>query len=286
MRIALLANPGSGRGAAGEVAAILREAGAEVMEFEIGDWERAAEAGAERIAVAGGDGSIGCAGAAASRAAVPLAVIAVGTANDFAAAEELPANLGDACRLAALGTELRSMELGRAGGRPFVNVASVGLSPIAAEEADTLKKKLGALAYPAGAAKAGATAKPVRCRVTGDGRELYDGEAWQVSVACSGAFGGGASLEADPGDGLVDVVVIEGSSRARLVKYAYGLRIGTVEDQKGVTHARCGFVDLVLHDDGCLNVDGELIEAEDLEAETDGAIRFEAKRAAFDLVVG
>ncbi len=282
--IALLANPGSGSGGADQVAGLLRDAGAEVTEFEVSDWEAAANAGAERIAVAGGDGSIGCAAAAAAIAEVPLAVIAVGTANDFASAVGLPAGLEEACTLAASGTELRPMELGRAGGRPFVNVASVGLSPIAAEEADGLKEKLGALAYPVGAAKAGATAEPVRCRVSVDGRRIHDGEAWQVSISCLGAFGGGATLEADAGDGLLDLVVIEGSSRARLVKYAYGLRLGTVEDHKGVTHTRCGLVELELIDGGCLNIDGELVESGEVESE--GAIRFEATRDAFNLVVG
>lgn len=283
--IALLANPDSGDGAAERVADLLREGGAEVKPFPIGAWEEAALSGSDRIAVAGGDGSLGCAAAAAGKAGVPLAVIATGTANDFAAAAELPADLEAACGLAVAGKDLRSMELGRVGGRPFVNVASVGLAPIAAEEADGLKEQIGALAYPVGAAKAGATAHPVRCRVTCDGRELHDGEAWQVSVACMGAFGGGASLEADAGDGLLDLVVIEGSSRARLVKHAYGLRIGTVEGQKGVLDARCATVELTLRDEGdCLNVDGELVEATELEV--DGTIRFAAERDAFALVVG
>jgi diacylglycerol kinase (ATP) len=282
--IVLLANPDSGDGGSARVAGLLREAGAEVTELPIGDWERAVEAGADRIAVAGGDGSIGCAAAAAGRAGVPLAVIATGTANDFAAAAGLPADVEAACTLAATGEELRAMELGRAGGRPFVNVASVGLAPTAAEEADGLKEKVGALAYPLGAAKAGATAEPVRCRVVCDGRELHDGEAWQVSIACLGAFGGGASFEADAGDGLLDLVVIEGSSRARLVKHAFGMRVGTVEGQKGVIDSRCGTVELTLEDEGeCLNVDGELIEAAELDE--DGSIHFEAARDAFGLVV-
>jgi len=284
--LALLANHGSGSGDAAEVAELLRAAGAEVAEFEIGDWERAASSGAERIAVAGGDGSIGCAAAAAGAARVPLAVIAVGTANDFAGAVELPGDVEAACELAARGERMRPMELGRAGGRPFVNVASVGLAPVAAEGAQDLKERLGALAYPVGAVGAGVSAEPVACAVRCDDREAFRGETWQVSIACLGAFGGGASLEADAGDGLLDLVVIEGSSRARLVKHAYGLRVGSVEGQKGVIDARCAEIELELEDeDAKLNVDGELVEASELAGE-DGAIRFEAERAAFDLIVG
>lgn len=285
MRIALLANTGSGSGDASEVAGMLRDAGAEVSEFEIDDPDAVSRTDAERVAVAGGDGSIGCAAAAAGAAGLPLAVIAAGTANDFARAAELPADLGSACELAARGTKLRPMELGRAGGRPFVNVAGVGLAPIAAEEADGLKEQLGALAYPLGAAKAAVTAEPVGCRVRCDGETIHEGGAWQVSVASMGAFGGGASLEADAADGLLDLVVIEGSSRARLVKHAYGLRVGSVEEQRGVRDARGAVVELELDDpDASLNVDGELVAAADLA--DDGVIRFTAKRAAFDLVAG
>ena len=122
-------------------------------------------------------------------------------------------------------------------------------------------------------------------QVSGDGEELFAGEAWQVSVACMGAFGGGASLEADAGDGLLDLVVIEGSGRARLVKHAFGLRVGSVEGQKGVIDARCARISVTIRDEAAsLNVDGELVEAAELER--DGEILFEAERAAFELVVG
>ena len=283
--VALLANPGSGGGEAERAEEHLRAAGADVVGFPIGEWTRASRSGADRIAVAGGDGSIGCAAAAAQSAGVPLAVIGAGTANDFVAAAGLPDGMEEACALAARGETLRPMELGRAGGRPFVNVASVGLAPAAAEHADGLKDRLGALAYPLGATRAAATEQPIRCRVTCDGGILHDGEAWQVSVACMGAFGGGSTLETNTSDGKLDLIVIEGSSRIRLAKHAYGLRVGAVEQQEGVIGARCGSVELDLLEGGeSLNVDGELVEVAGLGGE--GTIHFTVERAAFELVVG
>jgi diacylglycerol kinase family enzyme len=86
----------------------------------------------ERIAVAGGDGSVGCAAEAAGRAGIPLAVVPVGTANDFARALELPLDPAEACRLAVQGEKTRLLELAWIEERPFVNAASVGLSPVAA----------------------------------------------------------------------------------------------------------------------------------------------------------
>ena len=283
-RIALIANPGSGSGDAERVADLLADAGADVEMIPIGEADRAGSSGADRIAVAGGDGSVGIAAAAAGPAGVPLAVIPCGTANDFANTVGLPAAIEDAAHLAVTGAELRRFELAHAGDLPFVNVASAGLAPAAAEEADGLKERLGALAYPVGAVGAGLNSEPIACRIVADGETLFEGDAWQVSIASSGAFGGGSTLLTDSSDGLLDVVVIERSSRARLVKVAYGLTIGTVEDQAGVISARAKEVGLSVDTSEPLNVDGELIEAGTLAA--DGAISFTANRSGFDLVVG
>ena len=73
------------------------------------------------------------------------------------------------------------------------------------------------------------TADPVRVRVSADGQEAFEGEAWQVVVANTGAFGAGAQIDpADPTDGRLDVAVIAAGSRAALVRRAYGMRTGTL----------------------------------------------------------
>ncbi len=284
--LALLANPESGREEADSVEEILAGHGAAVQQFPIGEWRAAASSGADRLVVAGGDGSLGCAAAGAARAGIPLAVVPTGTANDFARELGLPADVERACALAARGERGRPLELGRVGGRPFLNVASIGIAPAAAEHAADLKDRAGTLAYPLGAIQAAATAEPIRCRVDCDGGTLHDGEAWQVSVACSGAFGGGASIEADPADGKLDLVVIEAGGRARLAKHAVGLRLGSVEGQEGVIATRCSAVELRLEHprDRQLNVDGELIELGELGEH--GAVRFSVEPAAFELIVG
>jgi diacylglycerol kinase family enzyme len=283
-RIALIANPGSGSGDAERVEPLLAAAGAEVETFPIGEEDAAAEAGAERIAVAGGDGTIAPVAAVAGAIGIPVAVIATGTANDFATHFGLPGEAESACRLAVSGTRTRRIELARAAGRPFVNVASAGLAPAAAAGAAGLKESLGPLAYPVGAVGAGLSADPFRCTVLADGEELFAGAAWQASVASSGAFGGGASFRADAADGHLDVVVIEHGGRARLVKHAFGLRLGEVEEQSGVRSARAASVELRLDPETMLNIDGELVAAAELNP--GGTIRFSAERAGFDLVTG
>jgi len=280
-RIALLANPESGSGEAEAVERELEGLGAELAaRLAIDEAERALESGAERIVVAGGDGSIGRAAEIAMRAGVPLAIVPVGTANDFARAQDLRDDLSAACRLAVIGSGTRRHEIGRVDDRPFVNVAAIGLSPAAARRAKGLKRALGPLAYAVGALRAGLGADPVRCRVTaGDGGELYAGEAWQATIACSGAFGGGAQLEADPTDGLLDAVVVEASSRLTLVRRAHGMRRGTLEEQPGVHRRRAPAFDIELERDTDLNVDGELITRS-------GTVRFTVDPVGVEIVVG
>jgi diacylglycerol kinase (ATP) len=276
------ANRASGRGLDPELlAAAMRRHGAEVEVFgcDAGALERAAATAPDRVAVAGGDGTIGPVAALAGELGVPLAVIPAGTANDFARAHGLPGDHEEAAELAATGTALRPLELARlADGRPFVNVASAGLASVAARNARPLKPRLGPLAYAVGAARAAATEHPLDVTVELDGREAFRGACWQAIVAAGGAFGWGSGVGADPDDGALDVVVIPAGSRLGLARRAWGLRAHTIAEQRGVAHARGREVAVTLPPGAELNVDGEIRPGGGLE-------RVRVEPAAFSLVV-
>jgi diacylglycerol kinase (ATP) len=278
--VALVANERSGSSDPARCAECLRSFGAKVRRFDIEEIEQAVVAGVERVVVAGGDGSIAPVAAAAGAAGIPVAVIPAGTANDFARRMKLPDGLPDACRLAVHGAELRELELGWLNReRPFVNVASAGLPAPAAQKAGSWKRLLGPLAYAVGAVAAGLTAKPLTCLVDCDGRELLAGEAWQVTVAVSGAFGAGVVLEGtDPSDGRLDVVGIESGPRLALIGLAYRLRRGGVADHPRAFQTRCTTAEVRVPDGTRFNVDGEIVAA--------GSARFTAEERAFRLVVG
>jgi diacylglycerol kinase family enzyme len=226
--------------------------------------------GAERVVVCGGDGTIATGAELAARLDLPLAVIPTGTANDFARAHGLPEDVEEAARLAITGAPGPALDLARMDDRPFVNVASAGLAPAAAERAEPLKGALGPLAYPAGALAAGATEDPIACTVDGH----FEGEAWQVMVACSGAFGGGAELEAaDPADGRLDLVVIPAGPRLELALRALELRRGEPEGVR----ARADHFTVRVPPDTAFNVDGEVVTA-------GGAVEFGVEPGAFRLV--
>jgi diacylglycerol kinase (ATP) len=278
--VALVANDRSGTSDPALCAERLASFGAEVRRFGIEELDQAARSGADRLVVAGGDGSIAPAAAAAGGAGMPLAVVPAGTANDFARRLGLPSELDSACRLAVRGTVLRPLELGWMNGeRPFVNVASAGLPAPAAAHARSWKERLGPLAYALGALTAGLRANPLTCLVECDGRELLAGQAWQVTVAASGAFGAGAAVEeADPADGALEAVAIEAGPRLGLIALAYRLRSGRVTGHPRAFHSRCQHANVQVPDGTRWNVDGELVSA--------GDAHFEALKGAFRLIVG
>ncbi len=277
-RIALVANPDSGSGDGARVDRALERAGATVTTFPPDRAADAASSRPDRIVVAGGDGSVAPAAVAAARAGVPLAVIATGTANDFATALELPEDLDAAVRLALTGEELRSLDLGWLGERPFVNVASAGLAPKAARRAAGLKGALGALAYAVGALVAAVRAQPVRCEIECDGESLFAGSAWQATLGCSGAFGAGSSVGGEADDGGLRVVVVPAGPRLALVRRAAGLRRGTIGEQSGVVATDCSVARLAFPAETEFNVDGELVSS--------GSVEVRIEPSAFRLVIG
>jgi diacylglycerol kinase (ATP) len=281
VRIALAANRASGGGLDPEpLLAVMRSRGAEVAVFGCRDedLERATAWGPDRLAVAGGDGTIGPVAELARRLDVPLAVLPAGTANDFARAYGLPGPR-EAAALAVEGTDTRALELGHlADGRPFVNVASAGLASVAARNAKPLKPRLGPLAYGVGAVRAATSTRPLPVIVRADGRTVFDDTAWQVIVAVSGAFGGGSGVaEANPEDGVLDVVILPAGSRAGLARRAWGLRKRTIAQQHDVPHERGHVVETRLPPGSEINVDGEIRDG--------GLERVTVEPRAFRLVV-
>jgi diacylglycerol kinase (ATP) len=281
VRIALTANTKSGGGLDPEpLLEAMRAHGAETELFgcEPHELERLAASRPDRVAVAGGDGTIGPTAATAGRIGAPLAVIPTGTANDFARINGLPGDPAQAAALAVTGERTRRMELGRlSDGRPFVNVASAGLASKAARHADPFKRFLGPLAYGVGALRAAVTESPLRCEVRVDGEPVFAGGAWQVIVAITGAFGGGSDVGvADPGDGVLDVAILPAGSRIALARRAWGLRRGTIVEQEPVEHRRGTVVEARI-DDAELNVDGEIRDG--------GLDRVTVEPGAYELVL-
>lgn len=117
--------------AAETVRAALQAAGIAVQPVPCDDPRRlsaaieAAAAGADRVIVGGGDGSLNAALPALLRTGLPLGILPLGTANDLARTLGIAPDLDAAVAVIAAG-RTRRIDVGEANGHPFFNVASIG----------------------------------------------------------------------------------------------------------------------------------------------------------------
>ena len=180
---------------------------------------RAAEEGATRLVVVGGDGSVNeVVNGIAGSADVELAVVPRGTGWDFSRTFGIPRDLDRALEIALRG-EVREIDLGRVSFRTwsgddglawFANVASAGISGAIAQRANETSKALGGkVSYYWATLAVFARWRAGEMRLTVDGEERA-GRIIDVMVANGRFLGGGMKMlpEAEPDDGLLDVLVI------------------------------------------------------------------------------
>jgi len=187
--------------------------------WERGDATRfarqAAETGSEIVVAGGGDGTINevvgglmdAAGGPASRPS--LGVMPLGTANDLAHSCGIPMDPLVALRL-ALSTPAVAVDVGRANGRHFLNVATGGFgTQVTAETPAELKKALGGVAYLLTGLTHFTSIRPARGRLSGPGLE-WQGAFLVLAVGNGRQAGGGYQLCPDAilTDGLFDVRVV------------------------------------------------------------------------------
>ena len=172
-----------------------------------------AEEGAERVVVLGGDGMVHQAANALAGSETVLGIISGGTGNDAAVTLGLPGNLEDACASAlesATPIDLIKTDHGYA-----VTVATVGFSVAANDRADAMRFPRGAARYTIAALVELPKLEAHSLMLTLDG-VASDVQANLIAVGNLSSFGGGMKVapDADPRDGLLDVVVIGPAGRA------------------------------------------------------------------------
>ncbi|MBX3313654.1 MAG: diacylglycerol kinase family lipid kinase [Actinobacteria bacterium] len=94
------------------------------------------------VVVAGGDGTVNCAAAAAAGTDVVLSVLPMGTFNHFAKDLGLPDDLEGAAA-AIVGGEVRRVDVGEVNGEVFVNNSALGVYPTMVAERDRIRDARG-----------------------------------------------------------------------------------------------------------------------------------------------
>jgi diacylglycerol kinase (ATP) len=230
------------------------------------------------VALGGGDGTLNVACEAILDARLPFAILPLGTANDLARTLGIPSKLEDACAVAAKGLKYR-IDLGRANGKYFFNVASIGLSVTVARSIDSAtKRRWGPAGYALTVIRTLGKQRPFRARIRCDGRVLVV-HAIQVAVGNGRHYGGGMTVAADAAidDNLLHLYSISPLSLLRLLLLAPALRTGWQGRFEGV-HRLCGTrIDIDTRRPFPVSTDGEVT--------TQTPVQFEVVPAAIEVMV-
>lgn len=226
--------------------------------------QEALRRGTDLLVLGGGDGTVSSVVDYLADELPALALLPLGTANDFARTLQIPSDLEQACRVIAEGRVV-DVDLGLAADNYFVNVASVGLSVAVTEGLSSqLKKRLGALAYPLASARAYVQHRPFSGRLRfpdGDHDVLELDGLLQVAVGNGRFYGGGNVVAPDAGidDHTLDVYAIRKGRRRDLLGVARGFRSGNFTREENVTHVRTQRLVLETEPALSVNIDGEIV---------------------------
>ena len=243
MRLQVVVNPSAGGGRAAKVLPSVQQAlaGHDVLITPTSSLEHADQLVAdaitdERVVVAmGGDGIVGRVAGAVSRLGGVMAVVPGGRGNDFCRSVGIPRD--PAAAAALLGSSVETpIDLGYAGDRAFIGIASIGFDSECQERALRSTLPLGGLTYLVSALATVASWTPAKFHCTADGAAL-ELEGWSVAVANTGVYGGGMHLapNASVTDGLLDVVTSSTTSRGKFLRTLPALFKGTHVQEPSVS---------------------------------------------------
>ncbi|MEV7606273.1 lipid kinase [Paenarthrobacter sp. NPDC089322] len=270
---AVVINAGSRRGAAARDLAVdtMRKAGVPVSSVypvksgaELADaLHRAMTDGHDMVVVGGGDGTVSLAAGVLAGTEIILGVLPLGTANDLARTLEIPKGLTEACAVVADG-KVVDIDLGRANGQPFLNVASVGLSVgVTQALSHRLERLIGPLAYGVATVRAYTRHKPFRARLEfpdGDHEPIDLENLLQVAVGNGRHYGGGNTVSPMAGidDHTLDIYAILAAPLREHLKIARLLKDGSFVEHERVFHVATRSVRLATQPPMPVNLDGEI----------------------------
>ena len=211
------------------------------------------------IIVGGGDGTVSAALPGLLEAGVPLGLLPLGTANNLARTLGIPTRLDKAADLIAAG-RTRRIDVGRVNDRPFLTVASLGLSVRITEELTArTKKRWGPLAYAVTALRSLRDPGDLHAEIECDGTVLRE-RAVQIVVGNGRYYGSGLAVAEDASidDGRLDLYVIRPQPRWRMLLLAPALRAGRQGKRRDVVAHVARQVRITTRSPEEIDVDGEI----------------------------
>ena len=225
-------------------------------------------AGCNYLIAAGGDGTLNevVNGIARARGARKICVglLPLGTGNDFARSLGLPETREDNIDILRAGktTQIDLVRVKSNRIRYFVNVSAGGFSGVVDEKVTpAIKRTWGPLAYVRGAASALSQLQAYRTTIVFDDKERLSLDLYNVVVANGRFVAGGLPIapDADPSDGLLDIILIPSQPAAEFALLAAQILLGKHVSNEAVIFQRATKMKINSRPAMSFNVDGELV---------------------------
>lgn len=247
MHVGMVCNPSAGGGKAAAIAARaqsrLRARGIDVTlrstsaPGEAADITEGLARDVDVVVAVGGDGTVNEVVNGLAGTDIPLGIVPAGSVNVLALELSIPFDADRACDVIAAGRTL-SLDLGIANGRRFTLMLGAGIDAMTVRDLDPLaKRRFGRLAFVS-------TGVISRIRHPQPDFEVdVDGHPHPATFAVVGNsrfYGGrfGVTTEADPTDGVFDVLVYHGQSLAADALFWMGVPLELHLGHPGVTYLR------------------------------------------------
>lgn len=211
------------------------------------------------ILIAGGDGTVDSVVNAMMKKNIdlPIAILPVGTANDFGKFINMPRDVEGALKK-ILSSEPVAVDIGRVNQKYFINVASTGLFTDISQKTDVnLKNTIGKLAYYLKGIEELPNFRKLKVKITS--KELtYDGDMYLLLVF-NGQTAGNLKLatRADVRDGFLDVIVIKAVPVYEILPLFIKILKGEHLDSEKVIYFKTNNVLIESDEDIVTDIDGE-----------------------------
>lgn len=215
----------------------------------------------EMIVLGGGDGTINRALKSLLKVQLPLGLLPLGTANDLARTLQVPTDLPAACEV-ILNGHRKSIDVGWVNDRPFLNVASIGVSVnVTRRLSQGAKSYWGVLAYIWAAMGAMLHCRPFTVEIISSAGSRTR-KTWQVAVGNGRHYGGGLTIHKDAriDDGRLDLYSLEIERSWHVLPLIPALWSGTLDPVHTVfTMHDTAFEIRPLHRTRRITADGEML---------------------------
>lgn len=238
----------------------------EVVPFRIGQGHEVEEAfwdideNYKYILSAGGDGTVDNVVNCMKKLNIdiPIAILPVGTANDFAKFIGMPQKVGRACKQILESTP-KNVDIGKVNDKYFINVASTGLFTDVSQKTDiNLKNTIGKLAYYIKGLEQLPNLRKLKVKVRSE-NAVFDGDMYLILVF-NGKTAGNLNIayKAEVDDGLLDVIIVKASMMKDFITlFIKMIRGDHLENTAGLIYFKARKVEIESDEDIVTDIDGE-----------------------------